>query len=141
MEGTPWSCVVNPSPLSTSSQAELCAGERVVLSFTASFQWLILVTRLALKARDLSSSPASLSKPHSGVDSKVKQSEVAQSCLTLCDPWTVAYQASPSMGFSRQEYRSGLPFPSPDLPNPEIKPRSPALQVNSLPAEPQVIAI
>ena len=42
--------------------------------------------------------------------------------------WTVACQAPPSMGFSRQEYWSGLPFPSPeDLPNPGIKPRSPAL--------------
>ena len=44
-------------------------------------------------------------------------------------PWTVAYQAPPSMGFSRQEYWSGLPFPSPgDLPNPGIEPRSSALQ-------------
>ena len=43
-------------------------------------------------------------------------------------PWTVAYQALPSMGFSRQEYWSGLPFPSPgDLPNPGIEPGSPAL--------------
>ena len=43
-------------------------------------------------------------------------------------PWTVAYQAPPSMGFSRQEYWSGLPFPSPeDLPDPGIKPRSPTL--------------
>ena len=43
-------------------------------------------------------------------------------------PWTVAHQALPSMGFSRQEYWSGLPFPSPgDLPNPEIKPGSPTL--------------
>ena len=42
--------------------------------------------------------------------------------------WTVAYQAPPSMGFSRQEYWSGLPFPPPgDLPNPGIEPRSPAL--------------
>ena len=42
-------------------------------------------------------------------------------------PWTVAYQAPLSMGFSRQEYWSGLPFPSPrDLPNPGIEPRSPA---------------
>ena len=54
--------------------------------------------------------------------------EVTQSCLTLCDPWTVAYQAPPSMGFSRQEYWSGLPFPSPeDLPHPGIEPGSPAL--------------
>ena len=43
--------------------------------------------------------------------------------------WTVAHQASPSMGFSRQEYWSGLPFPSPGvLPHPGIKPRSPAIE-------------
>ena len=52
-------------------------------------------------------------------------------------PWTIAYQATPSMGFSRQEYWSGLPCPSPgDLPNSGIKPRSPALQVGSLLADP-----
>ena len=51
--------------------------------------------------------------------------------------WTVVYQASLSMGFSRQEYWSGLPFPSPgDLPDPGIKPRSPALQADALPSEP-----
>ena len=48
-------------------------------------------------------------------------------------PWTVASQASPSMGFSRQVYWSGLPFPSPgDLPNPGMEPRFLALQVDSL---------
>ena len=41
------------------------------------------------------------------------ESEVTQSCLTLSDPWTGAYQAPPSMGFSRQEYWSGVPLPSP----------------------------
>ena len=52
-------------------------------------------------------------------------------------PWTVAHQAYPSMGFSRQEYQSGLPFPSPgDLPDPGIKPRSPALQADALTSEP-----
>ena len=52
-------------------------------------------------------------------------------------PWTVAYQAPPSMGFSRQEYWSRLPFPSPgDLPNPGIEPRSPTLQTDTLPSEP-----
>ena len=52
--------------------------------------------------------------------------------------WTVAYQAPPSMGFSSQDYWSGLPFPSPgDLPNPGIKPRSPALQTGTLPSEPE----
>ena len=55
----------------------------------------------------------------------------------FANPWTVAYQASPSMGFSRQEYQSGLPFLSPgDLPNPGIEPRSPALQAGALPSEP-----
>ena len=52
-------------------------------------------------------------------------------------PWTVVYQASLSMGFSRQEYWSGLPFPSPgDLPDPGIEPRSPALQADTLLSEP-----
>ena len=53
---------------------------------------------------------------------------VAKSCPTLATPWTVARQAPLSMGFSRQEYWSGLPFPSPgDLPDPGIEPGSPAL--------------
>ena len=52
-------------------------------------------------------------------------------------PWTVAHQAPPTMEFSRQEYWSGLPFPSPgDLPNPGIKPRSPTLRADALPSEP-----
>ena len=52
-------------------------------------------------------------------------------------PWTVAYQAPPSMGFSRQECWSGLPFPSPgDLSDPGIEPRSPALQADALLSEP-----
>ena len=51
-------------------------------------------------------------------------------------PWTVAYQAPPCMKFSRQEYWSGLPFPSPgDLPNSGIKPRSPELQADTLTSE------
>ena len=61
------------------------------------------------------------------------------SCSVLSSsvtPWTAAHQAPLSMGFSRPEYWSGLPFPSPgDLPNPEIKLGSPALQADSLPAE------
>ena len=52
-------------------------------------------------------------------------------------PWTVARQAPLSMGFSRQEYWSRLPFPSPgDLPNPGIEPQSPALQADALSSEP-----
>ena len=57
--------------------------------------------------------------------------------MTLCNPWTVAYQAPPSMEFSRQEYWCGLPFPSPgELPDPGIKPSSPTWQADALPIEP-----
>ena len=53
---------------------------------------------------------------------------------------TVAYQTLPSMGFSRQEYWSGLPFPAPEnLPNPGMEPGSPVLQVDSLPSEPPLL--
>ena len=53
-------------------------------------------------------------------------------------PWTVAYQAPPSMGFSRQEYWSGLPFPSPgDLPDAGIEPGSPTFQADALMSEPR----
>ena len=60
-----------------------------------------------------------------GCEVKVK----SLSCVWLfATPWTVAHQAPPSMGFSSQEYWSGLPFPSPgDLPDPGIEPWSPAL--------------
>ena len=52
-------------------------------------------------------------------------------------PWTVAYQDPQFMGFSRQEYWSGLAFPSPgDLPDPGFEPGSPALQADALPSEP-----
>ena len=63
---------------------------------------------------------------------------VSHSVMSDSDiPWTVARQAPLSMEFSRQEYWNGLPFPTPgDLPNPGIEPRSPALQVDSLPSEP-----
>ena len=58
---------------------------------------------------------------------------VAKSCPTLVTPWTIAFQVPLSMGFSRQEYWSGLPFPSPgNLPNPGNEPGSPALQTDSL---------
>ena len=72
--------------------------------------------------------------PDAGVKVKVKLLSHVQLFAT---PWMVAYQALRSMGFSSQEYWSGLPFPSPgDLPNPGIEPRSPALQTDALPSEP-----
>ena len=56
--------------------------------------------------------------------------QLLQSCLTLFDLWTIAYQAPLSMGFSRQEYWSGVLCPPPppgDLPDPRIEPTSPAV--------------
>ena len=61
---------------------------------------------------------------------------VPKLCPIIGTPWTIALQVPLSMGFSRQEYWSGLPFSSPgDLPNSGIKPRSPALLADSLPTE------
>ena len=61
---------------------------------------------------------------------------VAKSRLILATLWTIVRQAPQSMGFSRQAYWSGLPFPSPgELPNPGIEPRSLAFQADSFPAE------
>ena len=62
---------------------------------------------------------------------------VAKCTQLFVTSWTVAYQAPLPVGFSRQEYWSELPFPSPgDLPNPGIKPRFPVLQADSLLTEP-----
>ena len=67
---------------------------------------------------------------------KVKVKSLSRVRL-FATPWTVAYQAPPSMGFSRQEYWSGLPFPSPgDLPDLGIESGPPALQADALPSEP-----
>ena len=67
---------------------------------------------------------------------KVKVKSLSRVQL-FATPWTVAYQAPPSMGFSRQEHWSGLPFPSPgDLLDPGIEPRSPTLQTDALLSEP-----
>ena len=67
---------------------------------------------------------------------KVKVKSLSRVRL-FATPWTVAYQAPPSVGFSRQEYWSGLLFPSPgDLPNPGKEPGSPALRADALPSEP-----
>ena len=66
-----------------------------------------------------------------------KESEVLSRIRLFATSWTVVYQALQSMEHSRQEYSSGLPFPSPgDLPDPGIEPGSPSLQANTLTSEP-----
>ena len=72
--------------------------------------------------------------PKSNLKVKVKSLSRVRLFAT---PWTVAYRAPLSMGFSRQEYWSGVPFPSPGyLPDPGIEPRSPAFQADALTSEP-----
>ena len=66
----------------------------------------------------------------------VKKEKSLSHVQLFVTPWTIDYQAPQSMEFSRPEYWSGLPFPSPvDLPNPGIKPGSPALQADALLSE------
>ena len=77
----------------------------------------------------------SRSKPKN-VQVKVKVKSLS-SVQLFETPWTISYQAPLSMEFSRQEYWSGLPFPSPgDLPNTGTEPGSPVLQADTLPSEP-----
>ena len=71
-----------------------------------------------------------------GFKVKVKVKSLSH-VLLFATPWTIAYQAPPSVGFSRQEYWSGLSFPSPeDLLNPGIETGSPAFQADTLTSEP-----
>ena len=74
----------------------------------------------------------------SGLSYPLKKWSQSLSCVRLfANPWTVAHQALPSMGFSRQVYWSGFPFPSPgELPNPGTEPRAPTLQADTLTSEP-----
>ena len=83
-------------------------------------------------------SPSQMAQRLQSLKCQVKLKElVAQSCTALCDPVDCSPPGSSVMEFSRQEYWSRWPFlPSGNLPNPGIVPRSPALQVDSLPSEP-----
>ena len=72
-----------------------------------------------------------------GAPALITEKETRRLSRLFATPWTVAYQASWSMGFSRQEYWSGLPCPSPgDLPYPGIEPEFPALEADTLTSEP-----
>ena len=73
---------------------------------------------------------------HGNEESMLCYATSRESCPTLCNPIDGSPSGFPSLGFSRQEHWSGLPFPSPgDLPDPEIEPGFPALQADDLPTE------
>ena len=105
--------------------------------WTENFQMFKLVLEKAEEPENkLPTSAGSSKKQESSKKVKVKLKSLNHVWL-FETPRTVAYQASTSMGFSRQEYWSGLPFPSPGyLLNPGIKPGSHALQADTLPSEP-----
>ena len=126
-----------------------------IVPWTGSLHWCAQASLLS-SADCISARFTWLSIPSPGVNVYMWVTvKVTQSCLTLCNPmdyiggslvaklrptlvtaWTAAWQAPLSMGFSRQEYWNGLPFPSPgNLPNPGIEPRYPAWQEESLPTE------
>ena len=111
------------------------------LDMTEGLNWLTDLEKGFSGERQANLFPISLRIFHSllrSIQSKMnkrkKWSEVAQLCLTLCDPMDCSLPGCSVHGFSRQEYWSGLPFPSPgNLLNPEIEPASPALQADALP--------
>ena len=115
----------------TSTEPVPCGPEPQVLSPFA-------VTTTAHVTWSLCSAPVKATAMRSLCTFRERKKSKSLSRIRLfATPWTVAYQASPSLGFSRQEYRRGLPFPSPgDLPDPGIEPRSPTLQADALPYEP-----
>ena len=105
------------------------------LPSAACLEWALLIEAKCLLPGVLQASLPVLPR------NEVKRSKVKWKSLShvqlFATLWTVAHQALLSMGFSRQEYWSGLPFPSPgDLPDAGIKPRSSALRAASLPSEP-----
>ena len=118
------------------SQARML--EWIAISFSRGSSWLRDQTCISCIAGEFFTTepPGKPTTVYLKLKIKVKVKLLSHVWLFVT-PWTVAYQAPPSMGFSRQEYWSGLPFPSPrDLPDPGIKPRSPALEAKSLPSQP-----
>ena len=99
---------------------------------------LIAKFRLKWKKVDKNTRPFRYDQNQIPYDYTVKVKVKSLSHVQLfATPWTITYQDLPTMGFPRQEYWSGLPFPSPgDLPNPGIELRSPVLQADALPSEP-----
>ena len=116
----------------------MTTGKTIALTFVAKVMSLLLnmLSRLVITFLPRSKRLLIpwLQSPSAVILVKVKSLSCVQLFVTL---WTVAYQASLSMGFSRQEYWSGLSFPSPGhLPNPGIKPRSPSSEADALTSEP-----
>ena len=123
---------LKPSLFVNVSHFTCCPGLSTLLWDTSKAHWM---------AKNSKSAALLLCSAHSARQISMTWVKVKVKSLSrvrlFATPWTAAYQAPPSVGFSRQEYCSGVPFPSPrDLPNPGIEPRSPAWQAGALPSEP-----
>ena len=134
-----YACVAS-SPASTRERSHLLSFYRDLEEMPKEEQATTakIVTKEELQGEPTASA-AEFMVPDPEAASWAPLSAVCQHCRVrlFVTPWTVAYEAPPSMGFSRQEYWSGLPFPSPgDLPHPGIEPWSSALQADALPSKP-----
>ena len=116
------------------TEIQMWLSDRTKTTVIILYIWYYLRVCAGIPAREYPHSQTLWIKVFLESERKVK----SLSCVRLFGTlWTVGYQASPSMGFSRQGYWSGLPFSSPgDLPDPGIKPRSPALEADALTSEP-----
>ena len=128
-------CKIEKENLTTQQQKEKLQGKNgwrtwIDISSKNLYKWLTSKKRRTSSLAIREIQVKTTMRNHDTSTESESESEVVSDSAT---PWTVAHQAPPSMGFSRQEYWSGLPFPSPgDLPDPGIKPRSPALQADAL---------
>ena len=123
---------LKPSLFVNVSHFTCCPGLSTLLWDTSKAHWM---------AKNSKSAALLLCSAHSARQISMTWVKVKVKSLSrvrlFATPWTAAYQAPPSVGISRQEYCSGVPFPSPrDLLNPGIEPRSPAWQAGALPSEP-----
>ena len=129
---TSWaSAAASLSPVRTFQMHTMCSPS---LAFSHLFSTVVLEIGCQTWRHN---EPAWLHKCHTSEKQKKVKVKSLSHVRLFATPWSVARQAPPSMGFSRQEYWSGLPFPSPgDLPDPGIEPGSPALQADALLSDP-----
>ena len=98
--------------------------------------WIFLIAQIQLRKSGLKNEMTIISESHCMPSYAIAVCQSLSHIRLFVTPWTVAHQSSLSTEFSRQAYRSGLPFPTPvDVLNPRIEPGSPTLWIDSLPSK------